>query len=72
MIFCGIHTASLAGAIPGVTVNCLLRGGVIPGGEAKRCFHEHNRTCDGCRTANGGEHPCQVVNRDNTGQVKLS
>lgn len=58
MIFNGTAASVVPHAIPGITVNCMMRG-VIPLEEAaNRTFHAHHRSCGVCK-ARYGEHPCQ-------------
>lgn len=63
MIFRGQNSSvtPMVGAIPGITADCLMRGRVIPIGEAERCYHEHNKTCGACREVHDGHHPCKSV-----------
>lgn len=61
MILSGQHTTSdvSARAIPGVTADCLIRGMVVPIGEARRGYRERSSTCQGCCTIHHGQCPCE-------------
>lgn len=60
MIFNSRDGVVMAHAIPGVTINCAIRGVTSVDEAATRTHHAHHRACQICKdTRGGGDFPCK-------------